>query len=49
MADNMELISRHRCFNGEQHFYRHDSATIGLPMRFSAYRRKCFDSFRPCA
>lgn len=37
MADNMELISRHRCFNGEQHFYRHDSATIGLPMRFSAY------------
>ena len=33
----MELISSHRCFDGEQHFYRHDSATIGLPMRFAAF------------
>ncbi len=33
----MELLSTHRCFNGEQRFYRHDSATIGLPMRFAVY------------
>ncbi len=33
----MELLSSHRCFNGEQRFYRHDSTAIGLPMRFSAY------------
>jgi S-formylglutathione hydrolase len=33
----MELISSHRCFDGEQRFYRHESATIGLPMRFSVY------------
>jgi S-formylglutathione hydrolase len=33
----MELISAQRCFGGEQRFYRHDSAVIGLPMRFAAY------------
>ena len=33
----MELISSHRCFGGEQRFYRHDSAVIGLSMRFAAY------------
>ena len=33
----MELISVHRCFDGEQRFYRHDSAIIGLPMRFAVY------------
>ena len=33
----MELISSQRCFEGEQRFYRHDSTTIGLPMRFGAY------------
>ena len=33
----MELLSRHRCFGGEQRFYRHDSTTIGLPMRFAVF------------
>jgi S-formylglutathione hydrolase len=33
----MELLGRHRCFGGEQRFYRHDSSTIGLPMRFSVF------------
>ncbi|MFD2368396.1 S-formylglutathione hydrolase [Pseudoduganella sp. GCM10020061] len=33
----MELISEHACFGGVQRFYRHDSAAIGLPMRFSIY------------
>ncbi len=33
----MELINRHRCFGGEQRFYKHESATIGLPMRFSVF------------
>ncbi len=33
----MELLSSHRCFDGEQRFYRHESATIGLPMRFAVY------------
>jgi S-formylglutathione hydrolase len=33
----MELLGRHRCFGGEQRFYRHESSTIGLPMRFSVF------------
>jgi len=36
MAD-LELISQHRCFGGWQRYYRHASAQIGLPMRFSVY------------
>ncbi|WP_073699252.1 S-formylglutathione hydrolase, partial [Burkholderia mallei] len=27
----------HACHGGEQRFYRHESKTIGLPMKFSAY------------
>jgi S-formylglutathione hydrolase len=34
----IETISEHRCHEGLQGFYRHDSSTIGLPMRFSVYR-----------
>jgi S-formylglutathione hydrolase len=34
----MELISEHGCFGGVQAYYRHASAEIGLPMRFSVYR-----------
>ena len=37
MAGELELISEHRCFDGAQRFYRHESSAIGLPMRFSAY------------
>ena len=33
----MEALSEHRCFDGLQGFYRHDSRVIGLPMRFSLY------------
>ncbi|QEI05217.1 S-formylglutathione hydrolase [Pigmentiphaga aceris] len=33
----MELLNKHRCFGGEQRFYKHDSTTIGLPMRFSVF------------
>jgi S-formylglutathione hydrolase len=33
-----EVIAEQRCFGGVQAFYRHDSATIGLPMRFALYR-----------
>ena len=33
----MELVSSHACFGGVQRFYRHESRTIGLPMRFGAY------------
>jgi S-formylglutathione hydrolase len=32
-----ELLSEHVCFGGMQRFYRHDSAQIGLPMRFGLY------------
>jgi S-formylglutathione hydrolase len=32
-----ELLSEHRCFDGVQRFYRHDSVEIGLPMRFSVF------------
>ncbi len=33
----LELISEHACFGGTQRFYRHHSAAIGLPMRFSVF------------
>ncbi len=33
----MELLSTHRCFGGEQQFRRHESAVIGLPMRYALY------------
>jgi S-formylglutathione hydrolase len=34
----IEVLSEHGCFGGVQGFYRHASATIGLPMRFGVYR-----------
>ena len=40
MAAALELISQHRCFGGSQRYYRHDSAEIGLPMRFSVFCRR---------
>jgi S-formylglutathione hydrolase len=33
-----ETTSEHRSFGGVQGFYRHQSAVIGLPMRFSVYQ-----------
>ncbi|CAM4059385.1 S-formylglutathione hydrolase [Kerstersia similis] len=33
----LELLSQHRAFEGSQRYYRHLSAEIGLPMRFSVY------------
>ncbi len=33
----LELLGAHRAFGGEQRFYRHPSAAIGLPMRFSVF------------
>lgn len=33
----METLSEHRCFGGTQGFYRHESATIGAPMRFGVF------------
>ncbi|MGF6510436.1 S-formylglutathione hydrolase [Paraburkholderia sp. 32] len=33
----LELLSSHACHGGEQRFYRHESRTVGLPMRFSVY------------
>src|SRR6201985_1648941 len=33
----LELLSAHACHGGEQRFYRHESRTIGLPMRFAGY------------
>ncbi|WP_324657217.1 S-formylglutathione hydrolase [Burkholderia thailandensis] len=33
----LELVSSHACHGGEQRFYRHESKTIGLPMKFSVY------------
>lgn len=37
MTVNLELVSEHRCFNGWQRYYKHDSSTIGLPMSFAIY------------
>jgi S-formylglutathione hydrolase len=33
----VELTSEHACFGGVQRFYKHDSSSIGLPMRFSVF------------
>lgn len=33
----MEILSQHGCFSGRQGFYQHESAVIGLSMRFSVY------------
>jgi S-formylglutathione hydrolase len=37
MAQGLQLLSEHACFGGVQRFYQHDSAAVGLPMRFSVY------------
>lgn len=37
MSSPFELLGSHACFGGEQRFYRHDAATISLPMKFSVY------------
>jgi S-formylglutathione hydrolase len=38
MSDShLEFLSEHACFGGQQRFYRHASAQIGLPMRFSVF------------
>jgi len=36
--NNLSTLNAHACFGGTQGFYQHDSATIGLPMRFSVYQ-----------
>jgi S-formylglutathione hydrolase len=33
----LELIEEHACFDGVQRIYKHDSTSIGLPMRFSVF------------
>src|ERR1700692_2579219 len=33
----LEIIEKHICHGGVRRFYRHESKTIGLPMRFSVY------------
>jgi S-formylglutathione hydrolase len=33
----MQTLSVHGCFGGTQGFYKHDSAVIGLPMKFGVY------------
>ena len=37
MATSLELVSEHTCFGGMQRFYKHESSSIGLPMRFSVF------------
>lgn len=34
----MKTLSTHGCFGGVQSFHEHDSAVIGLPMRFGVFR-----------
>jgi S-formylglutathione hydrolase len=33
----MQILNEHRCFGGTQRFHQHDSAEIGLPMRFALF------------
>ena len=37
MTHSLQLLSEHTAFGGVQRFYQHDSAVIGLPMRFSVF------------
>jgi len=37
MSSTTRLMSEHACYGGVQRFYQHDSATIGLPMKFSVF------------
>ena len=37
MGASLELVSEHACFGGVQRFYKHESSSIGLPMRFSVF------------
>ncbi|MCV2358149.1 S-formylglutathione hydrolase [Paucibacter sp. TC2R-5] len=37
MLEGLELLAEHGCFGGQQRFYRHASAQIGLPMRFGLF------------
>lgn len=37
LVTTMEVLSEHACFGGVQRFYKHASAEIGLPMKFSVY------------
>jgi len=37
MPSPFELLSSHACSGGDQRFYQHGSAEIGLPMKFSVY------------
>ena len=37
MTNQLELLSEHGCFSGQQRFYKHDSQITGLPMKFSVY------------
>ena len=38
MTTALTTRSTHACFGGVQGYYEHDSAVIGLPMRFSVYQ-----------
>ena len=33
----LELVEEHKCCGGVQRTYKHDSESIGLPMRFSVF------------
>jgi len=33
----LELVEEHACCGGVQRTYKHDSQSIGLPMRFSVF------------
>jgi S-formylglutathione hydrolase len=35
--DGITTLSEHACFGGVQGFYQHDSAVIGLPMKFGVF------------
>ena len=37
MKTMTQTLSEHACFGGTQRFYQHDSAIIGLPMKFSVF------------
>jgi len=38
MATSLTTLAEHACCGGRQGFYRHESATIGLPMQFGLFQ-----------
>lgn len=44
----MELLQKHQCYAGEQHFYQHDAQTVNGKMKFAVYLPPQAIAGEPC-